>query len=1185
MPTRRRNLDFSSGFAGPPIPTDQTGQGVPDVLNMRAQLGGLSLESWEGFRRAMAYDLWNGTPGDELRIMSFTAAAFGMSDGRGLAVIDGRNGRPLGFAYHPGGDTHNPETAPSLLGTMNRQTPNDYPAMQNFRGRTFIGTGWENMKVWDGETLRNAGIPSPRLKPTVTISTLSQTGLPLDDATPDTDVSAWVRNTVGQPTSGSVVTARSETNPPAVNDVSNFTSTHRTQLTIGATIKSNANMVHSNDPSQTINATEEFVSFWIYYESAAGKFMPASKFALVFADTADLVSTSVPNIEIVIDNQIPPNQWTLVTLPWEETVNFTCQSFGLKLATEFAEDQFEGSEIKIFLDQWLLGTADPGIISGDLLVAVSYYDSKRDLESGLSPFSDVLDVPDNGGVNIDISGFYQGIVAGAVNTALVDTGANRGGSVNGEYEGQVDKVRVYFHKPEFGTENFQQATSSIDFPLTRLAIEIDIPTIDSSSDASPGKSVVPFTNQRTLNAILADIGPPLFKGFPPATSRIAAGVKRMIAAGQEDYAVGQVSVTQESNIASLVIPSTGSASSWFLDGDDNTGTGSLSAGPTPTSAVVTETWVIVATSPTAFTVTGSVSGLQVATGTVDSLYTTDAADLTFTLTGVPVSGDTHTFKTFSVAHDTPVFGLWMEGRSFQVEGDEREYGVLKVIDSNADGVYDQMWIGTGPGLLEPYQGATDATASYRLAGDPDDVFFSANTTDRGIQPEQFPVQNTVEVNLPNDAINAIATLGEGIFAIFGRQGVHIIREDANALDDPPGSFPAFRRPKLMSGAPGCLAPRTVASLPGGAAVYLGQENEVAVINPSGAQPYTLASNIKGWLSTESKVNPNMLNHAHGAYSRDKNSYFMFMAKQSSTFVEDPAPAAINSSEVVCSADGDQVNDAPPESEFDRVVEVAFDAIKNEKGQQTPAIWIGGGFNITALMDASAPCAPSGLLPDRLYGASADGFINRMFSSDAYGLGTPMDQIRYTVNLSTPFPDPAIKFAAGTKFETHGDGLKDLPFAIIGTAGTQTGVIASNTVDTITPVDALATDPEGGDIFIIGALSCSILFREEQFDRPARVNAIQPRFKFTTPVTPSVQFEVFGASDDAINATTGTSKAISALTLEALKLGQGWVFLPPHNSKALIFAISFTKPDQGTFTIGPLEIEELFEHGESARGFA
>jgi hypothetical protein len=84
----------------------------------------------------------------------------------------------------------------------------------------------------------------------------------------------------------------------------------------------------------------------------------------------------------------------------------------------------------------------------------------------------------------------------------------------------------------------------------------------------------------------------------------------------------------------------------------------MSVSPT----ITREVWTIRMTSPTAFTVTGSSSGIQTATGTVGVAYTTDAGGLTFTMNaGTPASyaGDWWTIRT------TPYIGD-VDAGSFEV---------------------------------------------------------------------------------------------------------------------------------------------------------------------------------------------------------------------------------------------------------------------------------------------------------------------------------------------------------------------------------------------------------------------------------------------------------------------------------------------------------------------------------------
>jgi len=81
----------------------------------------------------------------------------------------------------------------------------------------------------------------------------------------------------------------------------------------------------------------------------------------------------------------------------------------------------------------------------------------------------------------------------------------------------------------------------------------------------------------------------------------------------------------------------------FLFASGDATFGAVTVSPT----TVEETWTVVFTSPTTFTVRGSISGLQVATGTVGAAYASDNGQVVFTITagGTPMaSGDRAEFK-------------------------------------------------------------------------------------------------------------------------------------------------------------------------------------------------------------------------------------------------------------------------------------------------------------------------------------------------------------------------------------------------------------------------------------------------------------------------------------------------------------------------------------------------------------
>jgi hypothetical protein len=112
----------------------------------------------------------------------------------------------------------------------------------------------------------------------------------------------------------------------------------------------------------------------------------------------------------------------------------------------------------------------------------------------------------------------------------------------------------------------------------------------------------------------------------------------------------------------------------------NTGNGYVSAEGADDSAP-DETWTITFTSSTEFTATGSVSGLQTATGTVGTEYTSDGDELTLTMIAGTVAWDTGDSLTMVVEE-----GLGTE-----------KWAIDQYIDSDVDGTPDKQLIMHGPG--------------------------------------------------------------------------------------------------------------------------------------------------------------------------------------------------------------------------------------------------------------------------------------------------------------------------------------------------------------------------------------------------------------------------------------------------------------------------------------------------------
>lgn len=395
MARRTRQLEFSEGFVGSPTPPDQTGSGCPNWQNARhVGLSKESVESWPGFRRTLLEDLWDGTRADEIQIKAMSPKVAGRDDGRVIAAVDGINGRILYVNHFPGGipwlETNGVPDSPLSLGTMRRHSNNDYLSGAILRNRLTLTVPFDEPRVYDGQKFRLAGISKPAIAPLVEV-----------DGSAETTLDAGTTNWTAVP---STVTPTTETDSPQFNG-------GYVQLVIDKSVV--AGNLAFRDSSTTIGATSNRMRVRLRNDNVTGE-IPKNKLKLVLADAVSLGGTTQ---EMFIDKPLPPEVWVTVDVPWPGTgSSFSMASLGLKLESGLEDDLFDSVD-KLTLRVDSIGhsvsTAN-GTLNGSVAVAVSFYDSKRDRESDVSPFSEVIELGTgvNMGVKLDLSGFYPGIEGG-----------------------------------------------------------------------------------------------------------------------------------------------------------------------------------------------------------------------------------------------------------------------------------------------------------------------------------------------------------------------------------------------------------------------------------------------------------------------------------------------------------------------------------------------------------------------------------------------------------------------------------------------------------------------------------------------------------------------------------------------------------------------------------------------------
>ena len=154
----------------------------------------------------------------------------------------------------------------------------------------------------------------------------------------------------------------------------------------------------------------------------------------------------------------------------------------------------------------------------------------------------------------------------------------------------------------------------------------------------------------------------------------------------------------------------------FNDVDVSGTLGTISAVTTSDANTVTESWTLACTAagpPATFSVTGTISGLQVAVCTEALSYTSDGGEVAFTVTGPVVPaytvGDTFTFDTHDSGNPTVITSLYLKVK-LQAGSDPIDLNQMIVQISDGVRVADFEYGGT-TGLVD----CPDSDLSLRYA--------------------------------------------------------------------------------------------------------------------------------------------------------------------------------------------------------------------------------------------------------------------------------------------------------------------------------------------------------------------------------------------------------------------------------------------------------------------------------------
>lgn len=973
MPLAPRSLEYSAGFVGPPFSPDQVEPGCPNWQNARLTLEGERVEAWPGFRRTLLDDLWDEVRQDEIRIIQTTPKAGGRDDGSMVVALDGVNGRVLSLGHFAGG-TAFPETngipdSPIELGTMLRHGNHDYVNIVTLRGKMILNHPFDQQRVWDGDTYRLSGVPGPKLAPRVTIA--SGTIVERDDG-----ATGWTSSQAGIVTMTSVSTA-----PAWSGNYNNAAITSAVAIgnlafrdvagTIGADVTRVRMALRNDHPTEAIPRLKLNIIFADAVTLGGTTIVVPvdtelppltwTQVDLVLPTTATLPFTYASfgvALASTFEDDLFNQTGGVLNLRWDslETSEPTTGALSGNWFVGFTwydEGRDRESALSLFSSLVQLGGSEgmsidlaggyPGIDGGEF--AISAVTDPGAGNTGDGTVTAVRSAADaatetwtltalGGGptASFSVVGSVNGAQANATSATaysndfvsfLINDGAANyiagddfeftvtGGvfAANSNPDPtNVNKFRLYLSKTVWGVDDFGRA-------IFRRALEEDIPFANST-----GQIIVTFTDQKDENQLVSSAPFRFDKGQPPATQFSIADRDRILHFGQPDYTVGEVGVTNNSHLVTLVAGT--SSASRAVPGASDTGDGGVSL-VAPTASAVSEIWTLTATGagPAAtFTVVGSVSGAQ-SNATSDTPYSNTFIAFTIEDGGTAyASGDSFVIITTSAADNTPQFGPWAEGRQVRVGSDDELYTVVRVLDTNDDGTFNGLWIGRGFNFNEPYQGSTDTDTAYVIQGRKNRVWFTTKTAARGSDVESVTLLGFFDVEMPGDEITGGGHLGRQV-VICGRNHVYVVVQNPEAVDDFVNSPAPFARPSLIKGAPGCIAGRTFVELPGGRAMWLGPNGKLVMATLDGGIGFhPLADRLKGWVTDNARVAQERLQFSHAFYDPTLQWYALMLQE------------SLSSANVANQIQDASTNRDPPAD---------FEAVNTTNGYDFPWPWTDG----------------------------------------------------------------------------------------------------------------------------------------------------------------------------------------------------------------------------------------------------
>lgn len=304
----------------------------------------------------------------------------------------------------------------------------------------------------------------------------------------------------------------------------------------------------------------------------------------------------------------------------------------------------------------------------------------------------------------------------------------------------------------------------------------------------------------------------------------------------------------------------------------------------------------------------------------------------------------------------------------------------------------------------------------------------------------------------------------------------------------------------------------------------------------------------------------------GSVSGNTNMASATLTVGSSGGDDDTIPSALPSYAFVCKPYGTTLNTGAVLSEFSRILVLDLNL---------GTIHPGFGFPITCTLSNTSPCAGNAQLPEGLFCGTSDGYIGQLFSPDAPGLGAPIRRIAFPVAAESTDSLVNITIAQDEDFLPLEDILLGLPFVIEHADGSQeSGIIASNTVSSITPSAALSVAPVVGDTILISPMSCGVLFGERRYPYPSNISGMMLDVENRQGQTQPVTLQLFKAASGKSAVDLNDGAAMSVRTTDETRWARaGKIMLPRVASKALCPLLEFQPRAAGTLQISGVALLE------------